>query len=403
MGWTERKTGFTDSVPPGISNMGFKAGQREDLGSLSTITTVMPHPDGNDALMKTFAEKFRKVIWTPRPDLPKGPGITVYQPPSEISYKDLTPKTRRYWGVAPTYNLAEVAASRAVCLPAPTRVLTDAEAKVFKMMAAKRRIFTFPGTNVTIFNSVLDQMDSIFEIIPLATVATIGSVGILPSGELMALPNIRRGWLRVRDKYSSLALATDAFGKGMAFENIISVFPTYAFEDHYGVYDTGNVWDVGTIQLTEDHYGNGSYGFVLSGLYPVGYLLDNWPGLSKAQVLAWLASIQSHMPYMDKTSEGYVLTKNDKGWANFEDYALFDWVSATMAYYTKDNILVAGFTPYWLTASYNTIYDTYFTTKQFSRWWAYEEWGITDQLHQYFYNVPQYVLYDDTYIPPVIG
>ena len=68
MGWTERKTGFTDSVPPGISNMGFRAGQREDLGGLSTITTVMPQVDGDDALMKTFAEKFRKVIYTPRPE-----------------------------------------------------------------------------------------------------------------------------------------------------------------------------------------------------------------------------------------------------------------------------------------------------------------------------------------------
>jgi hypothetical protein len=143
------------------------------------------------------------------------------------------------------------------------------------------------------------------------------------------------------------------------------------------------------------------YGFQQSGAYPPGYPLDDWLGLSKAQVLAWLASIQAHMPYVKKPIKGYTLTRNAAGWVNFADYDKYDWIAATLGYYTWDNILVAGFTPYWLTAAYNTTWDAVYTTKMISQWWAYEEWGATDQLRQYFYNFPQYVLYDDTYIPPI--
>ena len=141
--------------------------------------------------------------------------ITVYYPPSEITYKDLAPKTMKYWNVLPTANLYEVAQSMAVCVPSPTRLLTDGEVNVLKSMGKHRKMFIFPGTNTTIYNEVLDQLECIFEIIPFTTASTGGIYGIIPDGTLMYLPMTYRGWLRVRDKYSSLALVKDAFGKGI--------------------------------------------------------------------------------------------------------------------------------------------------------------------------------------------
>jgi hypothetical protein len=422
MGWTERKTGFTNSVPPGISNMGFRAGQREDLGSLSTITTVMPQVDGNDALMKTFAEKFRKVIWTPRPDLPEGPGITVYQPPSEISYKDLTPKTRRYWGVAPTYSLAEVAASRGVVLPAPTRVLTAAEVKVFKMMAAKRRIFTFPGTNVTIFNSVLDQMDSIFEVIPFASPGSIGGVNGMysSSGGLLNLPIIDRGWLKVRDKYSDLATVKDAFGKGMAFRKIMTVSPCYIWPGCSigGPWSTEYIWGDEIRAIAELGWDSGYWWMGRNTVYPADYPLDDWGSLTKVQFLAWLDSLPLEAnPEPGHPTNGLIkklpsaslgsghphaLTKNAAGWYDYTDLLYYDFIGARMAYYTEDNIMVAACTPYWLTAAYNvSLYDPYYTVKEFSKWWAYKEWGETDRFNQYFFNMMPGIYGYNGYIPPI--
>ena len=326
--------------------------------------------------------------------------ITVYYPPSEITYKDLAPKTMKYWNVLPTANLYEVAQSMAVCVPSPTRLLTDGEVNVLKSMGKHRKMFIFPGTNTTIYNEVLDQLECIFEIIPFSTTPTGGVNGILTTGELMYLPVTLRGWLRVRNKYASLAIAKDPYGKGMAFDNIIHVVPAYHWPDgDGGVYETGYIWDEGTIALTDLHYGGSAYGFQYNTLYTT--YPDNWTTLTKAEVLAWLYSIQSHMPYMKKTEENYVIHRNAEGWIDFTDIAEFDWISATLAYYIGDGIMTAGFTPYWLTAAYNTIYDSTYTTKQFSKWWAYKKWGTTNKLAQYFYNMPPYTLYDDTYIPPI--
>jgi len=401
---TDKKRGFV--TPPGnllsqVQSLSFNRRMREELGGLD-ITQLKRFFQDGETIIKGHG-LYEKVIPTLKDEKKYSP-ITIYQPPSEIEYRDLAPKTLRYWNNVPTYSLTEVAASMAVCLPAPKRILSAAEARVFRMMGTKRKVFVFPGSDVDIFNYVIDQMGSIFELIPFSTQSLVGTSGILPTGELIGIPNTKRGWLRVQDKYAALAVAKDAFGRGLAFENIISIFPTFVYpRGNGGVYETGYVWDEGTIALTEAHYGGSAYGFQKNTIYPTAYSYDNWPGLSKEQVLAWLNSIISNMPYIKKSTSGYSLTTDSRGWVNFQDYALYDWISATMAYYTGDHILVSGFTPYWLTAGYDIDDDSYYSTKQLSSWWAYEEWGTTDVLHQYFYNMPQYFLYDDTYIPPIQG
>jgi hypothetical protein len=65
----DRKAGFTNSVPPSFSNLAFKA---SSLGDLATVKVVQRQPDGSDAIIKTFADIFQKVIYNPKMESPEG-------------------------------------------------------------------------------------------------------------------------------------------------------------------------------------------------------------------------------------------------------------------------------------------------------------------------------------------
>ena len=375
--------------------MSFHRKARAELGGLN----IMNISGADGAILKSHG-MYEKVIYSPEKkkedELDR---VLVYLGPnndfSEYTLPQIGANTMSYWNILPEYQL-DLFGKILVVLPSPKRILTDAEVVALKKYAEKRKLFIFSGTNIDICNQVLDQVGSIFEIIPFAS-SNIGLTnGIIPSRTVVGLPVKTEGWLLVRSKYASLASVLDPFGKGISFSNIITIVPAYVFNyGGGGVYESR--WMFPSAYQANIHYGTGAWGCSRNTVYPLSYTVDDWSALTKTAYIAWATAVggteDKSIELIYKKLPSYNFTRDSRGWLTFTDYAEYDWVSATMAF--KGNIMVSGNTPLWLKA-----YDAY-DAPDFYKWMAFKEWGTTDVFHQPFYNMPPYVYYDDTYIPPI--
>lgn len=318
---------------------------------------------------------------------------------SSADIKTVTQKSMRYFGNAPAEEPDELFDYQTIIILEPIRVLTQQELRIFtKLKQGGRRFVLFPGSDIAVFNAILVQLGSIFELIPNAAERIVGSYGKLPDGKLLYLPVAARGWIKVMNAYANLAAVKDPFGRGLGFSNIVTVMPEFSYPPDTGFWATTSFWGDDIVQLANLHYGGVSWGCHRNSLYPVGYTLDDWPALSKAAFLSWLDSVKGSFPMITKVPLGHTYTTGENGWRDFSDVAAYDFVSAKLAYYKNDNIMVAGFAPYWFNSSYNTQADSGTTTKLFSQWIA-GEWGTTDVFSQMFYNMPPYLYNDDSYVP----
>jgi hypothetical protein len=304
-------------------------------------------------------------------------------------YPDIDKKSFIYFGTMPARDVIEAMEYDTIVLYEPRRILTDTEKKVFKALTAKGiRMVLFPGGDLTIFNAILEQIGSIFEVIPLASELFAGIYGKKPDGNLLYFPVTKRGWLKVRNDYAHLATVKDPFGRGLAFSNIVTICPAFYYKISAG-FDLSAIWPENFISEAEDHYGTGVWYCTKNSMYPSGYALDDWPALSKASFISWLESIQDDMPLIDKAPLDFVFSRNDKGWVDYTDINQMDWVSANLAYYT-DNIMVAGFSPFWFCSDYNPEYESTTSIKEFSSWLG-QKWDNVDVFSQWFYNMPPYL------------
>lgn len=393
--------------------MKFRDGFSPRVNALSMLASIMERSGGPEQVILTDGEttikrfgQYEKVTYKGKEEI-----IGLIDPVlvylgnefSDFTLKDIAARTMKYWNTMPKYQL-NFAGKRLLVLPSPKRVLTSNELEKINrfLEGTARRLFISCGTDTDIFNLVLDQLESIFEIIPFATSQDAMMSGILSTGELIALPVTTRGWFKVRDKYADLATIKDPFDKGLAFSNVISVSPAYTYPAGTGtVWETDDVYSTEFQGLADIHYGGAGWGCFRNNLYPVSYDLDDWTAISKADFMAWLTSIETYFPLITKVPAGHTLTRNSKGWLDFTDVALFDFIAAQLVYKSGDNVLVGGFLPAWLTTAYNTSYDPNYAIKRFSEWCVYEEWGTEDKLSQMFFNMPPYLYSDDTYIPPI--
>lgn len=355
----------------------------------------------------------RVTIKTPVKDIPKevqketeNDGVVVYfyrgkkyGAFSSADIKTVTQKSMRYFGNPPVEEPDELLDYQTIIILEPIRVLTQQELRIFtKLKQHGRRFVLFPGSDIAVFNAILVQLGSIFELVPNAAERIVGSYGKLPDGKLLYLPIAARGWIKVLNAYSNLAAVKDPFGRGLGFSNIVTVMPEFTYPPDTGVWTTTSVWGNDIVYLANLHYGGVSWRCNRNSLYPVGYALDDWSALSKTAFLAWLDSVKASFPMIIKAPAGHTYTTNGSGWRDFSDVAAYDFVSAKLAYYTKDNIMVAGFAPYWFNSNYNTQADSSMSTKLFSQWIA-GKWGTTDVFSQMFYNMPPYLYSDYSYVP----
>jgi len=326
---------------------------------------------------------------------------TKYGAFSSASIKTVTQKSLHYFGNEPVEDPGELFDYDTIIILDPIRVLSQPELRIFtKLKEHGRRFVLFPGTDMTVFNAILVQLGSIFEVVPNDAERIVGSYGKLPNGKLLYLPVMARGWIKVLNAYSNLATVKDPFGRGLGFNDIVTVMPEFIYPPATGSWGMLSIWEDLFIELANLHYGEPGWFCTRNSLYPVGYTLDDWPSLSKEAFLVWLASVSANFPMVIRVPTGHIYTTDGNGWRDFTDVSAYDFVSAKLAYYSKDNIMVAGFSPYWFNSSYNTQADSGTSVKLFTQWIA-GKWGKGDVFSQMFYNMQPYLYRDNAYQPPL--
>ena len=414
-----RQRGFAGGLP--------STGRPPRTNSLSGILARNPSfqqkiSDGETTVKNTGL--YQKVYSTPKKEEKIDSNLVcVYvgsktTPFSEYGMSDIIRGTMRYWNVEPERDLSKLFEKKLLVLPCPIRVLTEREVTTIKnFLKGNRRIAFFAGSNLTIANAILTQLESRFFIVAESTPGVRVLAGYITPKELTIWPAYTLGRVSVYKTYWNTAIVKDWNGFGMLYNDVVAIAPyniiawlgpnTQSFLDWIGLYTHS------TDLLTKVNAYNPPPGGTdpvwtvtdpPSPTFPTGYLDGmGYGSLNLTAWGAWMSANIGNLPLSYIHAYGYNRTRTTFTWGtynlsyyNYTDKKYRGYIAAYTAYVPAEKIIVSSFKPYWLQYNYDAIFSGSGIAgpKEFSSWFLngdleyydlFEQGGFQDWSASFMY------------------
>lgn len=381
-----RKKGFTNIVPERNSFL------NAFLDGLNVSKKVVRDSNGNEIITKRHG-MYEKAIYNPQQEIITGNRVCVYVgnpsiPFSEYSKALLTEKCSHYWNTIPETDLSRIHEKKLLILPCPVRILTTQELSTIRgFLKGSRRLVLFSGSDTTVANSILRQLESKLEIIPFSFAEAVYNMsGKITQNQLVWWPGYPVGWIGVYRDYWSTAKVIDWKGYGLLYDNITDMSPANystvwqlpeneSIISFYGNYfhSSDQISKVNDYDPEEDLTWTMSWINMSIPLYPVGYIpYDYSTPFSLYEWRDWMNANIDNLPIYRIFRNGYALSKTSFAGGQYIDFLNSEYRGLSgsfLSYVTGERIVVASFKPLWLTVNYDASdIDDWYKTKELSNW-----------------------------------
>jgi len=388
MDYFGKKRRYQGDIPGGKSRLYFK----DSAGDNFIKKMHQIELDGTTSTSRSFGD-YIKILHN-KPEGFKVNPVLVYTGPgndfSEYTLSDIVSGCARFWGTVPMETL-DFTNKLLLVLPRPKRTLTaDELEKVLKFKSRNNcRIALFCGSDESISNQILIQLDSKLEFIEYTRTSTYtGSISgfVMINGvkTLFWVPAEIKSFIGVRSNYWSTAVLKDFNGFGLSYSDITGISPVLPS------FRVGNrpIWFAWWLD-TYDHYIYSESIFTIShplwvsiswyrrsdSLYPLSYFLSMYTA-TLAELKAWCGANVNELPM-------YYL--NDNSWYPAEMPFLYGFYRTyteitrgthngfIAAYADGEKIIAIGFYPSWLSKAigFNQDIGQAYKIMLFSLWLLY--------------------------------
>jgi hypothetical protein len=333
----------------------------------------------------------KKVTSTKEEIVPTQP--FVYYAGNELSgtiTSDLRARVQKYFGVPITEDLTDVAKAVSVCIANPARDLTTKEYAILnKILDNKGKVTIFPGSDASIYNTILSGLGSKLKLIQ-DGVATIGDWvkdNVFISNVSRArLPEIDRGFLNISFTATEIDTILDVYDKNLASADVVNLCSSFVF---ISASDAGYIFpaNLATLLAQEDI----DIDWTRNSQITETEYSDDWTLKSKANYITWLGTVSEYLPYGQIPATGYTVPTDSEGFATYEDKDDVDYFGSRLAFWTGRNLVATSFSPLWLNSAWGYANDYSYDIIKFCNWVAYKKLEAWNPLNQMMLNVFPFV------------
>jgi len=320
-------------------------------------------------------------------------------PFSEYARATISARCLRYFGTGPNANLDDLMNDyiQTLILPCPVRVLTPDElTKIQAFRVAGGRVAIFLGTNRTVANDVLIQLNSKLEFMPTFYTTAIKTLSgwYVEEGEtaqtLFWIPARVRGWINVKQSEWPTAVLNDFNGMGIKYDDVCAMMYMSYWQATEGGYPhpahyCQELYDA--IVASPSDFTIQWYDYRTS-CYPSGYI-GTYP-TDKPTIAAWLLANMAKMPTYKVAPYNYVRDTiytpygNPWDWSDPDMIADLEPMGMILGYAKNENLVVAALDWAYLTDDVGdpVTLDYWWWTQEFANWLV----GGQMPIHDFYQN-----------------
>jgi hypothetical protein len=306
---------------------------------------------------------------------------------SEYTMDSIVKECLRHWSVVPQENLDGLTDRLLLVLPCPKRILTDNELAIIKVFlsSSASRIFMFPGSSITFVNLILKQLDSCLELVAItgANTTIYRMNGLLPDSTLISLPASLPAWIGVNESSTHVPIVRDINGFGVWYDGICSL----SYLGYYTPPDSLTEWVFGPEIIEKINSGTITIGWTINPDYVSPFYTKTYTDKTEDEYLTWYNPYLTAgiAPMTKSVADSYSFTRNAKGWRDFADLGICNFVESLIAFVPSERIVLCGLVPAWLT---NTYAKEITTTDAFCKWLVYGTLENKDNFKQKYFMMP---------------